>query len=208
MIGLTVGAATVALAGCSGGGDESDDENTGSGSPENESGTGPGEEPSGNDSEEDTETVAEEDGDGNDTEDDAAAESEAKVVAVGPEESPTMFEPETLTVESGTTVTFEWVTDNHNIVVESQPEDGDWDGQEEIENTGYTHEHTFEADGEYEYICEPHAPDMRGVVVVEGGMDGSADDSGNGTDDPENPTEDPTNSTEDPENGSDTDSTQ
>ena len=208
MIGLTAGAATVALAGCSGDGDESDDENNPPESAENESGTSSEAELDTNDSEQDTGTAGEEETDGNETADDAGAEPEATVVSVGPEESPTMFEPETLTVESGTTVTFEWATDNHNIVVESQPEDGDWDGQAEIENTGYTHEHTFEADGEYEYICEPHAPDMRGVVVVEGGMDGSADDSENGTDDPENPTEDPTNSTEDPENGSDTDSTQ
>ncbi|MFW6435260.1 MAG: cupredoxin domain-containing protein, partial [Halovenus sp.] len=126
--------------------------------------------------EQDTGTAGDEETDGNETDDDAAAEPEANVVTVGPEERPTMFEPETLTVESGTTVTFEWATDTHNIVLESQPEDGDWDGHEEIEDTGYSHEHTFEADGEYEYICDPHAPDMRGVIVV--GSDGTASENG------------------------------
>jgi plastocyanin len=102
-----------------------------------------------------------------------------------------MFEPETLTVESGTTVSFEWATENHNIVVESQPDEGNWDGHEEIQDAGYTHEHTFEAEGEYEYLCEPHAPDMRGVIVV-----GSSAA-------PENGTDAPTNGTGGAENGSD-----
>jgi plastocyanin len=191
MIGLTVGSATVALAGCSGDGQESDDDV--SESAENESDG----ELTGNDSAQNDDTATEEDTDGNETGDDAAAEPEANVVTVGPEESPTMFEPETLTVESGTTVTFEWATDTHNIVVESQPEDGNWDGQEEIQDAGSTHEHVFETEGEYEYICEPHAPDMLGVIVVGGG--GAASENG---------TEDPTNSTSSSENGSAADDTQ
>ena len=202
MIALTAGSATVALAGCSGNGEESDDDNNVSESAENESGPS-SEEPDRNDSEQNEETAGEEDTDGNETGDDATAEPEANVVSVGPEGSPMTFQPETLTVESGTAVTFEWATDTHNIVVESQPEDGNWDGREEIQNAGYSHEHTFEADGEYEYICEPHAPDMRGVIVV--GDDGAGSDDG--TSDPENGTDDPTNSTAGSENGSDTEDT-
>ena len=187
MIALTVGSATVALAGCSDSGEESGDGTTESA----ENGTASETELDGDDSEQDTETVAGEDAGGNETGDDGAVEPEANVVAVGPEESPTMFEPETLTVESGSTVTFEWATDTHNIVVESQPEDGNWNGHEEIEESGYSHEHTFEAEGEYEYLCEPHAPDMRGVIAVGGAAA------------PENGTDAPTNSTDGSENGSD-----
>jgi plastocyanin len=43
----------------------------------------------------------------------------------------------------GTTVEFVWESDNHNIVVESQPEEAEW-------------EHTFETLGTYDYYCEPH----------------------------------------------------
>ena len=56
----------------------------------------------------------------------------------------------------GTTVEFVWESDNHNIVVESQPEAANWEGHEPLENTGFTYEHTFETLGTYEYYCEPH----------------------------------------------------
>jgi plastocyanin len=56
----------------------------------------------------------------------------------------------------GTTVEFVWESDNHNIVVESQPEAANWEGHVPIENTGFTYEHTFETLGTYEYYCEPH----------------------------------------------------
>jgi Plastocyanin len=56
----------------------------------------------------------------------------------------------------GTTVEFVWESDNHNIVVEAQPEAANWEGHVPIENTGFTYEHTFETLGTYEYYCEPH----------------------------------------------------
>jgi plastocyanin len=69
------------------------------------------------------------------------------------------FEPGTedpLVIPPGTTVSFVWETSNHNILVDSKPDGSDWEGHEPIENTGFTHEHTFEVLGEYHYWCMPH----------------------------------------------------
>ncbi|MFW6449116.1 MAG: plastocyanin/azurin family copper-binding protein [Halobacteriota archaeon] len=87
------------------------------------------------------------------------------------------FEPGTdspLQIEPGTTVTFVWITDTHNIVVDSQPDDADWEGQEEIENSGFEYEFTFEVEGTYEFHCEPHLQQgMEGTIEVgEGGGGG------------------------------------
>ena len=83
---------------------------------------------------------------------------ETVTVAVGPGGA-LVYEPGTdspLEILPGTTVEFVWESDNHNIVVESQPEEADWDGHVPLENTGFTYEHTFETLGTYEYYCEPH----------------------------------------------------
>ena len=69
------------------------------------------------------------------------------------------FEPGTespLVIPPGTTVRFVWETSNHNIVVESKPDGSDWAGHEPIENTGFTHEHTFTTTGDYAIFCAPH----------------------------------------------------
>ncbi|WP_144901720.1 plastocyanin/azurin family copper-binding protein [Halobellus captivus] len=79
-------------------------------------------------------------------------------VLVGPDGS-LVFTPgtdEPLEILPGTTVEFVWESDNHNIVVENQPEDANWEGSESLENTGFTYEYTFETLGTYEYYCEPH----------------------------------------------------
>ena len=93
-------------------------------------------------------------------------EDEEEVI-VGPE-GEFSFEPEQLSVSPGTTVTFTWDSDTHNIAVQNQPEDADWEGHEDIEDEGFEHEHTFETPGEYEYVCEPHeAQGMVGSITVE-----------------------------------------
>ncbi|MFW6448433.1 MAG: plastocyanin/azurin family copper-binding protein [Halobacteriota archaeon] len=80
------------------------------------------------------------------------------------------FDPGTdspLEIEPGTTVRFVWETDTHNIVVDSQPDDADWEGQEEIENSGFEYEFTFEVEGTYEFHCEPHLQQgMEGTIEV------------------------------------------
>lgn len=96
------------------------------------------------------------------------------------------FEPGTensLEIPPGTTVKFEWVTDSHNIVVENQPADSDWEGHEDIENSGFSLEHTFEVPGEYEIYCLPHrAQGMEATIVVdeEAELPGGDDGGGGG----------------------------
>ena len=85
-------------------------------------------------------------------------ETDSKTVAVGPD-SRYVFTPGTenpLRITSGTTVKFVWESDTHNIYVDSQPEGANWQGHEPIENTGFTYEQTFEVEGTYHYLCEPH----------------------------------------------------
>jgi len=95
--------------------------------------------------------------------------SDAVTVEVGSEANggPYGFGPAAVRVDPGTEVTFEWVSDTHNVVVESQPEDADWSGDEEINNEGYSYSHTFETEGAYLYYCNPHlSMEMKGAVVV------------------------------------------
>ena len=90
-------------------------------------------------------------------------------VTVGPGGS-LVYSPGTdspLEIAPGTTVTFEWESANHNIVVDSQPDDANWEGHGTLEDTGFTYEHTFETLGTYEYYCEPHqTAGMVGTVEV------------------------------------------
>ncbi|MDY6817874.1 MAG: halocyanin domain-containing protein, partial [Halobacteriales archaeon] len=80
---------------------------------------------------------------------------------------PYAFGPTAVRVDPGTTVVFKWVSDTHNILVESQPDGGGWQGHEPIENTGFSIEHTFETEGIYKYFCQPHLTlGMKGAIVV------------------------------------------
>ncbi|WP_255196557.1 halocyanin domain-containing protein [Halorarius litoreus] len=77
------------------------------------------------------------------------------------------FEPAAVQVSPGTTVSFEWTSDNHNVLVDSQPDGAGWQGHEGLENSGFTFEHTFDTEGVYRYYCEPHLSlGMKGVVEV------------------------------------------
>ena len=80
------------------------------------------------------------------------------------------YEPGTespLYITPGTTVNFVWDTNTHNIVVDSQPGDANWEGYESIENAGFEYSHTFETMGEYTFHCQPHLNlGMEGTIVV------------------------------------------
>ncbi|WP_435179441.1 plastocyanin/azurin family copper-binding protein [Halorussus sp. AFM4] len=96
-----------------------------------------------------------------------------KEVAVGPGGS-LVYEPAEITIAPGTTVKWVWESDNHNIVVESQPDGANWQGTpgapSKTYNTGYEYSHTFETLGTYEYFCQPHkTAGMVGTVVVQEG---------------------------------------
>jgi plastocyanin len=93
-----------------------------------------------------------------------------KSVKVGPG-GQLVFDPDSLQVTPGTTVKWTWESDNHNVVVESQPDGADWKGTEgapsKTYNTGHTYSHTFETKGTYEYFCQPHkTAGMTGSVEV------------------------------------------
>jgi halocyanin-like protein len=84
------------------------------------------------------------------------------------------YAPPAVKVSPGTTVTFNWTSNTHNVLLEEQPGESEWEGHEPIENTGFTLEHTFEVEGVYKYYCEPHLSlGMKGVVVVESGGGGA-----------------------------------
>ncbi|WP_231737019.1 plastocyanin/azurin family copper-binding protein [Halobacterium sp. CBA1126] len=99
---------------------------------------------------------------------DATGQSEVTVeVGAQGNGGPYAFAPTAVQVSSGTTVNFEWVSDNHNVVVASRPDGADWQGVEALENEGYSASATFEEAGVYEYYCEPHVGmGMKGVVEV------------------------------------------
>ncbi|MFB6107254.1 MAG: halocyanin domain-containing protein [Haloplanus sp.] len=93
---------------------------------------------------------------------------------------PYAFSPPAMRVDPGTTVTFEWVSDTHNVLVEDKPSGADWQGHEGIETQGFSFDHTFETEGIYKYYCQPHrALGMKGAVVV-GGSGGTAGGGGGG----------------------------
>lgn len=100
-----------------------------------------------------------------------AAGDESTVVTVGPGGS-LSFDPDEVTVATGTTVRWEWASGGHNVRPSSQPSDADWSGTEggdgDTYGSGHTHEFAFEVAGTYDYYCAPHrSSGMTGSVVVE-----------------------------------------
>jgi len=95
-----------------------------------------------------------------------ARDGDAVTVTVGPG-GEYVYDPAAVVVSPGTTVTFEWASPTHNVLVESMPDGADWSGHGSIENGGFSFQHTFESEGTYKYYCEPHlALGMKGVVEV------------------------------------------
>ncbi|MFA1611186.1 halocyanin domain-containing protein [Halobellus rubicundus] len=89
------------------------------------------------------------------------------------------YGPAAVRVSPGTTVNFEWVSNTHNILVESQPDGAGWEGYEAIENQGFSYSHTFETQGIYKYYCEPHLSlGMKAAVVVGPAPSGAGGDGG------------------------------
>jgi len=88
------------------------------------------------------------------------------------------FDPPAVHVDNGATVQWEWTGEGggHNVV-----EDGGetLDSGEPVANSGVNYEHTFDTDGIYNYICEPHVSlGMKGSVVV--GTDYPTESGGGG----------------------------
>lgn len=91
-------------------------------------------------------------------------------VNVGPDGNLT-FQPEYLEVRPDATVEWVWKTDNHNVVVDKQPDDADWKGspgsKSQLHHSGFSFTHTFDTLGTFHYFCEPHKDaGMTAEVVV------------------------------------------
>ncbi|WP_440989388.1 plastocyanin/azurin family copper-binding protein [Haloarchaeobius baliensis] len=83
-----------------------------------------------------------------------------------------VYEPGTerpVSVPPGTEVTFVWESDNHNVHMETMPEDATWTNEDgTVYSAGHERTHTFEATGRYEFVCQPHESlGERGVLLVE-----------------------------------------
>lgn len=106
--------------------------------------------------------------------------AEGTQIRVGPD-GENVFDPAELEVEVGTTVEFHWESDGHNVVPTSIPDRSGWEGEPEVLDEGACHSHTFDCEGVYEYVCEPHEDQgMVGEihVVEHEGEDDYDDDDG------------------------------
>ena len=77
------------------------------------------------------------------------------------------FDPESVTVERGTTV--RWVNDEsvgHDVTKDAGPGPDFSSGDPGGLAQGDTYEQTFNTRGEIEYVCTVHPPDMRGTITV------------------------------------------
>jgi plastocyanin len=70
------------------------------------------------------------------------------------------FDPETIEIQAGKTVT--WTNEDnftHTVEVEGQ--------EDRKVKPGESTSVTFTKRGKYEYVCTPHSHDMKGLVIVE-----------------------------------------
>ncbi|QLH79322.1 halocyanin domain-containing protein [Halosimplex rubrum] len=91
------------------------------------------------------------------------------------------FGPPAVHVENGATLTWTWTGEGcpHNVVEQEEVFDSGEPGCEEVS----PFEYTFEEDGIYRYVCDPHEQlGMKGAVVV--GTDYPTVDTGGGGDGP------------------------
>jgi plastocyanin len=77
------------------------------------------------------------------------------------------FNPSTITIAPGTTVTWTWAPTAvlHNVAPVAGGTEPARSGNPT--NAPFTHEHTFNNPGTYNYTCEVHGPAMSGVVTVQ-----------------------------------------
>jgi len=93
-------------------------------------------------------------------------------VTVGVGDGGQVFEPPAIRISAGTTVTWDWVNGNHNVVTDNDyldlvsEEDQFRSGS--AQSGDVTFERTFETGGkEFPYYCEPHVGLMHGYIIVE-----------------------------------------
>ncbi|WP_369680805.1 plastocyanin/azurin family copper-binding protein [Halorubellus sp. JP-L1] len=114
-------------------------------------------------------------GGANETTGGGGASGPTEEVIVGPD-GDLVYDPADLTIANGTTVNFVWESDDHNIVVDSQPDGAGWEGTEgpdsKTYDTGHEYSHTFTTNGEYAYFCQPHVgAGMEATITVQDSVD-------------------------------------
>jgi halocyanin-like protein len=108
-------------------------------------------------------------------------DNSAVTVEVGVQngDGPYGFGPAAVRVSPGTKVTWEWTGKggSHNVVAT----DGAFES-ELVSESGHTFSHTFESEGVFTYLCQPHeALGMKGAIVVgDVGGGGGGDTGGSG----------------------------
>jgi len=155
----------VALAGCSGGGTQTEDGGGGDGGSE-PTGTATATETATGTTTTATETVTGTPGDTATATETATATATATAtptaaqtveVAAGGE---FRFAPESFEVAAGETVRWIWRGGGHNVVAQSTPDGADWTGTpgapDELYDSGYEYERAFDVAGTYRYYCAPH----------------------------------------------------
>lgn len=76
------------------------------------------------------------------------------------------FGPAVARISTGTTVTWEWVSDGHSCTSQQTPSGESFDAG--INNEGHTFEQTFETAGNVLYFCQPHRSlGHVGALIVE-----------------------------------------
>ena len=81
-----------------------------------------------------------------------------------------MFSPNTVEIEAGETVLWDWEAGDHDVTPVDIPDDSDWSGTspDRTYGEGHTYSYTFEVPGEYEYVCSHHEEyGMAGTIIVE-----------------------------------------
>lgn len=77
-----------------------------------------------------------------------------------------LFEPDSVRIETGTTLRWVWMGNGHTLTPTHQPADAGFEGNETVEDGGFEVEFVPETPGEYRYVCEQHEG-MVGYLVVE-----------------------------------------
>ncbi len=86
------------------------------------------------------------------------------LIEVGPNRQ-YQFDPAAVRIDSGTTITWEWMSSNHSVTQTESSFDFEDSG---TQSSGATHEQTLEGTGAFLYKCTPHANlGHYGGIIVE-----------------------------------------
>jgi plastocyanin len=113
-------------------------------------------------------------------------------VMVGPN-GQNSFDPQTVTISRGATVTWQWMSGLHTVTSGAgDVADGKFcslasgtPSPDSCESTSYaqmggSYSHTFDTEGTYPYFCEVHGATMSGTVVVTANGSGGGGGGGGG----------------------------